>query len=369
MNIAKVDLSNFRTNHDFYPEITLLVTIKSFDLQAIRARYLKTRNKKSHRTGSSMRRKVTIGGVAKIVIKNGVITDSEILTELPEPRGIDFYNATMALSSENLVYIITDKINTIKDPWFSYIHTVNLNRNDLSSVLISSSGFDAIFEYNIQSWSKNFEWFAWENGFDQGLDPDTGENLYLTRRAEKAEYYKKHGCKYIYIDNPGQQTLPTAKRAAFINSVIYDTKKQDSIIATFFHEGAVYNIHRKSGHANKILDGLNSPHGGFSYDHRTMATNTKGGEVVIGDLKNQTRFDFNNLPGKPDYLSDFEWIQNSIPFGDNIIAIDSNRNSFVIFNPEYQLIDYIAFDNNWAVQDLINAEPLEEQLNLVRTIK
>jgi hypothetical protein len=33
--------------------------------------------------------------------------------------------------------------------------------------------------------------------------------------------------------------------------------------------------------------------------------------------------------------------------------LDSNRNQFVIFNPELELIDAIAYNDNWAVQDMI----------------
>jgi len=366
MSIQKKDLSQFSTNHDFYPETRLLVTIKSFDLKAIRERYLKNRNKKSNRTGSVNRRETAIGGIAEVTLHQGKLKNLQILTRLPEPRGIDSVRGLTAFSSENKVYLLSnDQIKTIENPWFSYIHTTDIQRSGGNRLLVSSSGFDCIFEYDVEEKNKTFEWFAWENGFDHGMDPETGENLYLTRSGEKAKEYEKQSKRYIHIEDPENQTLPTAKRAAFINSVVYDPTDANGIIATFFHEGAVYKIDRKTSQAKKLLDGLINPHGGMKLDDgRIMGTSTKGGEVVLQSAQAQTRYDFSNIPGKPEFLSDFEWIQNSIYTKEgDILSIDSNRNCFVIFNPDSGYIDFIPYNENWAVQDLIesSASPSERK--------
>ena len=51
----KIDLSQFQKDHTFYGELNFLLTVKSFDLQAIRKRYLAS--KKNNRSGSVERRK------------------------------------------------------------------------------------------------------------------------------------------------------------------------------------------------------------------------------------------------------------------------------------------------------------------------
>ncbi|MCF8327261.1 MAG: hypothetical protein K9I29_03120 [Bacteroidales bacterium] len=362
------NLADFEVNQNFYSRISLMVTIKSFDLQSIRNRYLKTKDKKSKRIGSTERRGIDVGGVAKITIEKGEIVNCEIVAKLKEPRGIDYKGGVLSISSENQVFIINEDIKVLHDPWFSYIHTVDINPYDFSSILVSSSGFDAFFEYDIKSFHKTFEWFAWENGFDKGVDPETGEEIYLTRKPEIAASFKNKNVPYILINDPQKQVLPTAKRAAFINSVVYDTKNTENIIATFFHEGAVYAIHKTKGTIELCLDEMQSPHGGSRYYNKFMATNTKGGEVVIGNSKDQDRYTFSSLAGKPDMLSDFEWIQNAIQLDGNIIAIDSNRNSFVIIQPENKQVDFVSFDSNWAVQDLIQAKPSTEQIELLRKI-
>jgi hypothetical protein len=367
MSTRQINLSTFQASHSFYKELTLLVTIKSFDLKAIRERYLKNKNKPSNRTGSVNRRKTAIGGVAYIKISKGKIQAVDILTQLPEPRGIDSKQNLTAFSSENKVHVIdlpNHRLKTITNPWFSYIHTVDINPDTMDHLLVSSSGFDSIFEYAIGDEKQTYEWFAWENGFDRAVDPETGKNFYLTRNPNKANQLEQEGKSYLLINDPTRQILPTAKRAAFINSVVYDPLDKDSIIATFFHEGAVYQISRSHGHAKRILTGLVNPHGGYKLtEDEIMGTSTKEGKVIKTKGSRQYHYDFSAIPGKPEFLSDFEWIQNSIYTGEgNILSIDSNRNCFVIFNPESGNIDFIPYDENWAVQDIVESSVNPQEL-------
>ncbi|MGM0530854.1 MAG: hypothetical protein ACQER7_05835 [Bacteroidota bacterium] len=370
MTVKKIDLSKYKEDPTFYPEIRLIITIKSFDLQAIRERYLKNRNKISNRTGSVNRRETARGGVAELTIKNGKITHQEVLTKLPEPRGIDSFEDITSFSSENKVHILKgEKLKTLTNPWFSYIHTVDINRKDTNRLLISSSGFDCIFEYSIEEEQNTLEWFAWENDFDHGRDPDTGEKLYLTRNKDTAAKFEKEGKKYILIDDPAHQVLPTAKRAAFINSVVYDPTNENNIIGTFFHEGAVYQISRETGKAVKVLDQLKNPHGGMKLkENNFTATSTASGEIVTGTIKKQNRYTFENLKGKPDFLKDMEWVQNTKIVGKNFIAIDSNRNSFIIINTEKKLISTVPYNPNWAIQDIVVSHLNGNQKYIIKNI-
>ena len=369
MNTKKIDISKFRRDSSFYGEIHLLLTVKSFDLEAIRKRYIKSRQNVSSRVGSVERRKISIGGIVKLTIHKGVLSQDEILTKIPEPRGIDSFNDLIAISSENMVFIISGTdIKEISNPWFSYIHTVNFNRKSKERILISSSGYDAIFEYDLNTKNKTYEWFAWENGFSHGYDPQTGNKFYLTRKEEDYLRYKELGEECIFIADPVNQILPTAKRSAFINSVVYDLENHKDIIATFFHIGAVFSISKTSNKTTKRLDGLKSPHGGRKYGNGYLGTSTSGGMVVTGTLDRKVGYFFNSLPGKPEYLGDLEWLQNSIVVNNNIVTIDSNRNSFVIFNPEKKYIDIIPFNTNWAIQDFIVSVPKSSHLSFIREL-
>jgi len=346
-----VDLSTYKKNSTFYAPKAFLVTVKSFDLQKIRARYLKSRQSKHDRIGSVERRVAAQGGLVYVEIENGVISKYEILSFLTEPRGIDVAKDMIAVSTENVVHVIRNEgVERIDNPWFSYIHTVQFNhRHGADRILVSSSGYDCIFEYDLATFQNTWEWFAWEHGFQKGYNAKTGKEILLTRNVREASKLREAGRDYLFISDPEKQTLPTAQRAAFINSVLYDCNDKAKLLATFFHEGAVYRIDMNDGACERILDGMKSPHGGRNYRNQYMATSTATGELVFSAGNN---ISFTGLPDKPKELADLEWLQNSAPFSDCIITIDSNRNSFVLIDPNHSCYDMIPFDPNWAIQDI-----------------
>jgi hypothetical protein len=359
----KINLKDFQRDHAFYGNINIVATIKSFNLQAIRERYLKSQKNASGRSGSVERRKVDKGGIVSMSLHEGKLSTNNEFRGIPEPRGIDFKKNTFSFSAEKEVFIIrpNGEKQTINNPWFSYIHTVELN-HDVSKILVSSSGFDMILEYDLATNTQTAEWLAWENGFDKAVDPVSGKPFQLTRNSEMAsdENYK-------VIDDPENQVLPTAMRSAFINSVSY-CKNEKSVLATFFHEGAVFKIDLTNGQSQKMLSGMKKPHGGREIPGGIMATSTAAGEVFLRVDGSDQKIDFTHLPGKPDFLSDAEWLQNTIQLGDNFITIDSNRTSFVIFNFQQRKFDVIPFDNNWAVQDLVSGTLSEAQKEFIQSV-
>lgn len=361
MEEIRTDISTFERDSSFYGRIEMLLTVKSFDLQAIRQRYLKSRARKDNRTGSVERRAVAVGGLVHAVIENGKLIQSKVIARLKEPRGIAGQGNMLGISAENEVYILEENLRAIKNPWFSYIHTLDFHP-DGDYVLISSSGLDCIFEYDLQTMQQNYEWFAWEHGFNKGKDPETGKQITLSRNAGDS------GEDVKLIQNPQKDVLPTAMRAAFINSVVYDKKDPSKMLATFFHEGAVYSIDKTNGQAVKILEGLKNPHGGGRHGNDAFATSTGKGEVVIQNDKQRTVLDFQNLEGKPQELGEMEWLQNSHFNGNNLVTIDSNRTSFVVTNVAQQRIDLIPYDPNWAVQDMVMGSFEEDKLELLSSL-
>lgn len=362
----KIDLHTFERTSSFYKPKAFLITVKSFEMQKIRERYLISRKRKDGRVGSVERRETARGGLVYVEIEKGLITHYEILSFLPEPRGIDVAGDMIAVSTENVVHLVKENsVERIDDPWFSYIHTVQFNHcHAPDRLLVSSSGYDCIFEYDLNTYKRSWEWFAWEHGFNRGFNPETQKEVVLTRMKKEARLLKEAGQDHIHISDPTKQTLPTAMRAAFINSVTYDCKARDHLLATFFHEGAVYRINMSDGNVKCIIDGLKSPHGGRNFGDIYMATSTATGEIVLSDGR---RISFSGLGGKPDELSDLEWLQNSAPFGDCIITIDANRNSFILTDLANRQYDIIHVDPDWAIQDI--AEVGNESKALVNKIK
>jgi hypothetical protein len=342
------DLNTFERDADFYGRIELLATVKNFDLQAIRARYLASKQNKNARTGSVERRAPALGGIVGFSLEKGEILAQETFSELKEPRGIARHEDLLAISSENRVYLLSKEgIRSLDDPWFSYIHTVDFS-SDGKRLLISSSGFDVIFEFDVETLTRSSEWWAWEHGFDQGIDPVTGETVSLSRFP----IAKKERVRIIA--DPKKDSLPTAMRAAFINSVEYDRTNQNNYIATFFHEGAVFSIDSLDGKVVKLIGNMKNPHGGMNDGLGAMATSTRSGEVILQGSEEEQSYSFINLSSKPKELGSEEWLQNSkrLPDG-SILTIDSNRTSWVIFHPEKKLLDMIPYPKNLAIQDLV----------------
>ncbi|MBL4624028.1 MAG: hypothetical protein JKY42_02630 [Flavobacteriales bacterium] len=355
--VTNIDISAYKRDSAFYGDLNLVLTVKSFDLQAIRQRYIKSRGGKTGKTGSVERRAISLGGLVSLSIQKGKINNERILAKLKEPRGIALSEKYVGISSENEAYIIEvgGKLTHLKDPWFSYIHTLDFSK-DQRRILISSSGFDVIMEYDISTLEKTYEWWAWENGFDQGFDAKTGKAITISRNEDNRG---KDG--FHIVADPTQDSLPTAMRAAFINSVVYDSVEPNKLLATFFHEGKVMQIDQENGKSVPVVSGLKNPHGGDRYGSSYIGTSTGTGFVALSNEEEVTQFDFSKLQGKPDFLAGMEWLQNSKNIGPNIITIDSNRNQFVIFNPKLKLIDTIGYNDNWAVQDMITGTLSEQQ--------
>ena len=370
MKKTTIDLAVYKEDHSFYEKIDLLLTIKSFDLQAIRTRYIQSRNNKSGKAGSVERRAIALGGIAEISVWSGQIEQQNILKKLNEPRAIDLREKSIAFSSENVVYVIDQgQLYTVRHPWFSYIHTISFHPDDESVILVASSGLDIIFEMNYKTNDVVFEWLAWENGFNLSRDAETGAPMFLTRSASQAQLWQETAIPHLLISNPANEALPTAKRAAFINSVSYDVNNPDQILATFFHEGKVYSIDKKTGIAEVVLSDLFNPHGGRNAPSNDyLATSTASGEILLGNSDHVKRFSFNNLPGKANGLGTMEWIQNTCMYNDWFIAIDSNRNALFIIDQANERYSKIPFDVDWAVQDLVVGQLPEQYSTMIRNL-
>ncbi len=167
--MRKVDINGFECDDSFYPLIDLVLTIKGFDLQAIRERYVESRKNRSGKAGSVERREVGLGGIVSLSLSKGQVVNDRVIKKINEPRAIDLSSSgeLLAIGAENRVYLIDNSgVRKIDDPWFSYIHTVDLSE-DLQHILVSSSGYECLVEFDLTTLKKSFEWFAWENGFNK----------------------------------------------------------------------------------------------------------------------------------------------------------------------------------------------------------
>ncbi|MCB0602001.1 MAG: hypothetical protein KDC28_12270 [Saprospiraceae bacterium] len=356
-----IDLTTFETNDDFYGSLDIIITVKSFELQAIRKRYLES--KKNARVGSVERREPSQGGLVSMRLNAGCIDQDEVLVRVREPRGIAYRNGRLAFASENQIIIVhADGTHfQLNNEWFSYVHTVEFSPFEEDRILVSSSGFDCFFEYRYPQNQCIKEWFAWEHGFDQGHD-QAGNPVYITRNEMQRSRWEVEGKQINFIANPATDHLPTSQRSAFVNSVYYDPGNQGNYIATLFHKGEVIRI-SDNGMLN-LFSGLKSPHGGRIIGDHKFVVNTAGGTIIRDD----SVYAFHNLPGKPAEMAQLEWLQNAIFIGELIVVIDSNRTSFMVLDLARKYKSIIPFNCDYAVQDLVAGELTPEQKKILSTI-
>lgn len=348
-----IDLNNFEEDPSYFENFELLASIKSFKLQEIRRRYNKSKDKS--RTGSVERREPAVGGIAHLKIKNGNLIESELMGKIIEARGIDLTDVHLTFSSDNKVISFSagsPQPAIIKNDWFSYIHTVKWNSTN-NRLLVTSSGADILMELERDSWDVKWEWLAWENGINRGVNPETGEEHILMRSPEKyVELKNDQDIQVILIENPSEYPLPTALRAAFINCANYDSANNE-IIATLFHSGEVIKIDRFSAEYNSIIKGLTKPHGGESFEDGYLITDTAAGKVKYLEQNQLLSYVFSNLPGKHPDVKNLEWLQTSHSTDNTIVTIDSNRSNLTFFDVNEQKRMHVNFDPNWAVQDFV----------------
>lgn len=354
MEIHYQNIADFRLDPGLGSGLKLMLTVKSFDLDTIRKRYVASRKNKSGRAGSVERREPAMGGLCEVELGEGILKSSGILKEMKEPRGIAKNEKYLAYSSENRVVIQSGAEELIlENPWFSFIHALDFSPNDPDRLLISSSGFDCIFEYNVTTGKKTWEWFAWEHFKNDALDPGTKEAVYLTRNPEEHKQWTHDGKQVKLIDDPVGTYLPTAMRAAFINSVTYSRRSKGKVIATLFHEGKSIVIDMESNQSTDHIIGLSNPHGAWQMKDFDMASSTTGGKVIMVEGDSEIHYDLAHLPGKHLEMEGKEWLQNAIHANGLIICIDSNRTSIVLFDANDKKYNCIPFNTDWAVQDLI----------------
>lgn len=363
MKTLNIDLITFEQDAEYFGSCELMLTVKSFDLQAIRKRYLDSQ--KRAKTGSVERREPALGGIVYLKIVNGKVAEQKILAKLLEPRGIDAAKEQLALSSENRIYVFHTEGNrpyVIDDSWLSYIHTVRFNKT-MTRLLVTSSGVDTILEFDLSDGKKTWEWVAWENGFNQGENPVNGEKHFLTRSEQEAEALRRENKTVYLVKNPQKEHLPTAMRAAFMNTAEYG--KQGEILATLFHHGWVLRIPRDMDGSGVLIEGLSKPHGGVYFQDGYLVTDTGGGRVVHRSGDNFVEYLFYNLPEKDPLVGDMEWLQTSRPLGEFIITVDSNRNNLTFFDPRKKKRMHISYDKNWAVQEFTASPHLHKFISQI----
>jgi hypothetical protein len=275
-----------------------------------------------------------------------------------EPYGIDASPGKMALATAKSVQLIdmdTTEAKLCQNPWLNQGHTVEFS-SDGKKLLVGSSGFDAVFEFDTETGEVVWQWFAWDHGFDRSK-----LGHYVVRSAARQRELAAQGYEALLVEDPEkyQFGIPTRQKPAHLNGACYDTDGR--ILVTLFHQGAGYVVDRNTGEAQEVISGLSNPHklsrrkqGGY------FISDTRRGKLIFLDEEFCPTDDI-TLAGMPEvarspYLS--EYLQNTTELRQDLFAsVDIHRSSLWLIDVKRRRYRGIKLPFEWSVHDVASLGP------------
>jgi hypothetical protein len=275
-----------------------------------------------------------------------------------EPYGVDACKNKMALATAESVQLIDMSTGHAKrccSPWLNQGHTVEFSQ-DGRRLLVGSSGFDAVFEFDTETGEIVWEWLAWDHGFDRSK-----LGHYVVRSEARSSALLTQGFDVLFIEDPQRYPfgIPTRQKPAHLNSACYDSRGR--ILVTLFHQGAGYVVDRKSGEAKEVISGLSNPHklsrrkrGGY------FISDTKGGKIVFLNESYHREYEL-ALTGTPGITRSpelSEFLQNTTELRENLFAcVDIHRSCLWLIDVERRSYRCIKFPVEWSVHDVASVGP------------
>jgi hypothetical protein len=274
-----------------------------------------------------------------------------------EPYGVNASGNKMALATAKSVQLInmdTGEARLCHNPWLNQGHTVEFSP-DGKKLLVGSSGFDAVFEFDTESGDVLWQWFAWDQGFDRSK-----LGHHVVRSAVRCRALVAMGYEALLVEDPEKYPfgIPTRQKPAHLNSASYDSDGR--ILVTLFHQGAGYVIDRNTGEIKEVISGLSNPHklsrrkrGGY------FISDTKGGKLIFLDEKYRPEHEV-ALAGTPGIVRSpqlSEFLQNTTELREDLFAcIDIHRSSLWLVDVKHRRYRGIKFPAEWSVHDVASVE-------------
>jgi hypothetical protein len=354
--MKKIDISKFtqKDNAVLY-DLEIFLVVKSQNQIERRERMLES--KKKNRYGRFKPSPTAIGLLVKGRLKDGIVLE-EWKKEFREPRHIKkLSNGNFMLTEINKLLEIDPKgdiIRTYSHPFFGYLHTIDVSKDE-NRALVVSSGYDALIEIDLRTSEETFSWFAWEHGFNPSKD-----GTWYAANEEVFKKYLRENKKSILIDPKeyGEQGVTTANRVAHPNAAIYDhSAKNPSAIVSIGHNGLLSRIDLMNGNITHLYSNLTvMAHGIYPIkDNGLMITQTTKGEWLwLNKYYEEERiFDFKKIKGKVPGTEDAEWIQQIVPLDESkALAIDANR-GLIALDVDNEMYSVYHHNENWCIQDSI----------------
>jgi len=281
------------------------------------------------------------------------LAESKWAFSVVEPYGMDAWRNKIALATAKSVQLInmdTGEARSCQNPWLNQGHTVEFSA-DGKKLLVGSSGFDAVFEFDTASGKVVWEWFAWDHGFDRSK-----LGHYVVRSAARCRTLVAMGHEVLLVDDPAKYEfgIPTRQKPAHLNSAGYDSDGR--ILVTLFHQGAGYVVDRYTGEARQVISGLINPHklsrrkrGGY------FISDTRRGKLIFLDEKYHPEYEISlgGTPGIERLPQLSEYLQNTTELREDLfVCIDIHRSSLWLIDVKRRRYRGIKFPVEWSVHDV-----------------
>jgi len=351
-------LRDFTERDDTLHGLSALLVIKSQDQVERRRNLLASR--KGGRFGRITQRPIGDG----LLVQGWFANDRFVLeksADFEECRHAHFWdNKTIFLTEIDRISIVDTTNMTVIDrltyPYFAFLHTIDLS-TDGRYALITSSGYDAVFELEVNTGDVERSWFAWDHGFN----PD-GDGVWLAADKETYNAYCGEGKEALLVDpaDYGRQGLLTARRTAHPNMAVYDPYDDErSFLLCIGHNGEIYRVDRETHATTKVFEaGAQMPHGLRPYQDGWCLTNTVKGEwwVLTKDFELHEVYSVAEMSGKVPGTENVEWVQQVVPWDErHVLFIDANR-GLIAVDLEEQAYTIYQPDSNWCIQDAVKLD-------------
>lgn len=351
------DIAGYECAPTMAEGLAVYIVVKSLDQIARRKRLIES--KRRGLIGRISPRPVSEGLLVKATVDSANRIDAgcaEMLRAFREPRGLAAISEDRFLLTEiDRILLIDSRGEPLRDyhhPYFSFLHSVSVDR-DKRTFLVVSSGYDAVFEIDLENGATLWEWFGWDHGFNPGDD-----GVFLTHRTSDRDMLAAQGLNVRYVDPAcsGEQGLATGVRTTHPSSACYNPYAPGAVLVALGRLGQVIEITQATSEHRLRIDGLDQlPHAILPHGGGWIVTNTLAGELWLLDRDFVVRRIVNlaGLPGKPEEMREHEWLQAVLPLGgDRFVGIDGNR-GLVFFDLRERCYAIQRCDENWSIQDLL----------------
>ncbi|WKB55928.1 hypothetical protein [Eleftheria terrae] len=281
------------------------------------------------------------------------LDDAEWSFSALEPYCIDMADNRVALCGGNYVEVVevdSGLKRSFRHPWLRQAHSVQISGKG-DRLLVSSSGFDAVFEFDISTGTTCWEWFAWDHGLNRSR---LGE--YFVRSRERGEALLAQGHQVVVVDDPSQHEfgIPTRLCPVHINGAFYD--RDESVLVTLFQQGGAIRVDKATCEATTIASGLINPHklhprseGGY------YVADTRRGELLLLDDGFQVvrRLSFRETPQQVRSASLTEFLQSASELDDGLFAcVDIHRSMLWLVDIHGRRYRGVSFPREWSVHEV-----------------